>query len=193
MNKRSIIFATISILMLALYLPLNRPFGETHSFEHVIDGYIPLLTIFVIPYISYYFFLIFTFMFFLKRKNSKILETTSIALIIVTSAAYLFYFFYQNSIQRPMINPQNIFDQIYLWINSQVAPFNAFPSLHVAVSLICLMGIKVLKTKWFPYIGVWVLLIILSTVFTKQHYFLDVVGGLILAVISFALTKKILK
>jgi membrane-associated phospholipid phosphatase len=90
-----------------------------------------------------------------------------------------------------LIEPRNIFDQTYLWINSQVAPFNAFPSLHVAVSLICLLGIKTLKTKRFHYICIWVFLIILSTVFTKQHYFLDVFGGLGLAFISFTLAKKV--
>jgi membrane-associated phospholipid phosphatase len=40
---------------------------------------------------------------------------------------------------------------------------------------------------------VWSVLIIISTVLTKQHYFLDVLGGLVLAFLSFKVAEIIIK
>ena len=111
--------------------------------------------------------------------------------------AYLFYILFQNSVQRPEIISQTFYDALYLFINQQVPPYNAFPSLHVAVSAIICYGFYLLKVKFTKLITMWTILIVISTVLTKQHYFLDILGGLLLAFLSVklvtALNKRMLQ
>ena len=71
---------------------------------------------------------------------------------------------------------------------------NLFPSYHCLLSLYCYLGIWRSKeiSKWFKiYSIVEVIVICLSTVFTKQHYVLDVFGGLSIALISYLLIEFI--
>lgn len=70
--------------------------------------------------------------------------------------------------------------------------YNLLPSLHCALSLYCYLGIH--RQKEIPLalrisILVIVILIVLSTVFTKQHYILDVIAGLGITAIIFAVVQ----
>jgi membrane-associated phospholipid phosphatase len=68
-------------------------------------------------------------------------------------------------------------------------PYGNFPSMHVGLS------VPVVAANFMvagPVIGsitlVWAVLIALSTLFTKQHYILDVLAGVVGGVLIFALT-----
>jgi membrane-associated phospholipid phosphatase len=192
-NNKLLIQLTVPAVLLILYLPFNRPYGEIHSFYHPLDDTVPLLTIFVIPYISYYLLLIYATLFFVKKQNHKVTSLIANSLTCAIILAYLFYFFYQNSVERPYILEKSMFDQIYTFINYHVAPYNAFPSLHVAVSAIIWYGFYLLKSSHIKLQTLWILLIIISTVFTKQHYVLDIIGGIFLAVGSIAMIHRLSK
>jgi membrane-associated phospholipid phosphatase len=60
-------------------------------------------------------------------------------------------------------------------------PANAAPSLHV--SLTCLLGLALIRDypKWWPVTVVCVILVWLATLFTRQHYLIDVISGVFLA------------
>ena len=184
MDKFLWILLSVTLILFSLYLPINSSSGFVLSFKTPIDDLIPLWSPFLLIYISYFGFVVFTY-FYLVKKRIQILKVTLLALIIACIAAYLFYLFFQNGVERPVIKSRNVYDIFYTWINSWVAPYNAFPSLHVAISTICAISYFQIKSvlKWLML--VWVILIIASTVLTKQHYFLDVVSGLVLGVLSF--------
>ena len=72
--------------------------------------------------------------------------------------------------------------------------FNLFPSYHCLISLYCYLGIRKQPeiAKGFKiYSGVMVILICLSTVFTKQHYFIDIVGGISISLSCYLIIKQI--
>ena len=60
-------------------------------------------------------------------------------------------------------------------------PFNDFPSLHTALSTILALHWRRLDARLGTLATIWVTLIVLSTVFIKQHYVPDLVAGLLLA------------
>lgn len=193
MDKLFWILLSITLTLFILYLPINSSFGPTFNFKIWVDDFIPLWTPFLLVYISYFIFLIFTFIYFVRKKLYLALKINLLAIIISCMAAYLFYLFFQNGVDRPVIEIDNVFDFFYTWVNSWVAPYNAFPSLHVAISTICAISFWKLKSKVFKPILVWAVLIIASTVLTKQHYFLDVLSGLILGILSFKVANAFLK
>ncbi len=194
MDKKGYILVIITLLLFALYLPLDVVRPSLYNFKTPIDDTIPIMTIFVIFYLSYFVFLAFTLIYFAKKAGSKIINQTLLAIIISCLTAYAFFLLFQNKVERPVLPViEDIFDQTYLWLNANVPPYNGFPSLHVAISTICLMAYFKIKSGLKNWVALWVVLIILSTLYTKQHYFLDVIAGLILGPACFYLSKKILK
>ncbi len=70
---------------------------------------------------------------------------------------------------------------------------NLLPSLHCLASTVCYLSVR--KHPEFPggirvYTFIGALLICLSTVFTKQHYIIDVIAGITLAVIVYYLISR---
>jgi membrane-associated phospholipid phosphatase len=69
---------------------------------------------------------------------------------------------------------------------------NLFPSIHCLVSWFCFIGIR--KSKKIPlwykvFSCIFAILVCASTQFTKQHYLIDVVGGILIAELCFYLTN----
>ena len=72
--------------------------------------------------------------------------------------------------------------------------FNLFPSYHCLISLYCYLGIRKREevSKGVRiYSLVMTILICLSTVFTKQHYVLDILGGLGISIVCYAVVQKL--
>lgn len=191
MDRVTKVLLLIVLVLFGLYLPTNIPRGKVLEFKTKVDDLIPLWTPFVVIYLSYFVFLGLSLIYFIRVGVYKTLRAALLGITISCLVAYLFYFFFQNRIDRPGILNNNIFDFAYSKLNELVAPFNAFPSLHVAISVVCALAYSKIKSKYFPAVLIWVILIIASTVLTKQHYFLDVISGLLLGLVSFRISVKI--
>lgn len=61
-------------------------------------------------------------------------------------------------------------------------PINCAPSLHVSLAYQIALGFLKDQKRYFPLVFSWATLLALSTLTTKQHYFLDVILGGALAV-----------
>jgi membrane-associated phospholipid phosphatase len=66
------------------------------------------------------------------------------------------------------------------------AATSCMPSLHVADSVLAPLLIRRERPKAFPWLLAWGALIAVSTLTTKQHYLLDVVAGVGLAMVAAA-------
>jgi hypothetical protein len=73
----------------------------------------------------------------------------------------------------------------FRWLELVDLPYNQFPSLHVAYCLILWLALRpVCQGGMRILLAAWLLLVAASTVFTWQHYLLDVCGGLALGAAS---------
>jgi membrane-associated phospholipid phosphatase len=76
------------------------------------------------------------------------------------------------------------------WLLYLVDPeVNAFPSLHVANACLAAAALYPERGAWRLIAPVWAGAIILSTLTTKQHYAIDVVGGVALAALCYGLVR----
>ena len=189
MNKKSFIYSVLALILFALYLPIDSPKGHIYSFKTFIDDLIPLWTPSVAIYISYFIFLLITWFYFFKSGRPIISNTILLSVIFACILSYAFYFAFQNIVIGPKIEVKNIFDSVYMWMHFNIPPYNAFPSLHVAISLICSAGYFAIKSKYKLAMAIWALLIILSTLLAKQHYFLDAIGGAFVAAVSYGASR----
>ena len=64
-------------------------------------------------------------------------------------------------------------------------PANCCPSLHVSAVILLSFIFLSDKRNLFPYYFAWAVAITISTLTTKQHYFIDVVGGLTTAILFY--------
>src|SRR3989338_8930539 len=144
-----------------------------------LDSFIPFVSYFIVPYALYP--VIVGLSFYLYWKDYKKYKTMALSIATVLFISVIIYFAFQTQITRQEIQPQNIFDDLVLFVYSLDQPVNALPSLHVSLPTLATLFIFLRNRKLALYVAPVTILIILSTVFIKQHAVLDVFAGLILA------------
>lgn len=85
---------------------------------------------------------------------------------------------------RPVITDNDIFSWIMRFLYYVDAPSNLFPSIHCLASWFCFIGIR--KSKKIPlwykaFSCIFAIMVCMSTQFTKQHYLIDIAGGILIA------------
>lgn len=94
---------------------------------------------------------------------------------------------------RPEITGNGLMELAMDFIYLMDAPYNLFPSIHCLASMMCYLGIRKCESipKWYRMLTlIFVILIFASTQFTKQHYIVDVAGGIAVALICFAISMR---
>jgi len=59
------------------------------------------------------------------------------------------------------------------------SPRNCFPSMHVGLTAVATWSLRRRGPWTFSLFGLWSLAIFVSTLTTKQHYFIDIIGGFV--------------
>ena len=120
------------------------------------------------------------------------LRVLSLRLLLATVLAALVFVLWplQFSGQRPLVDaliPAALFRAL-AWVD---APYNQFPSLHVAFCVLLWAPLRdLLAAPWArALLGGWLLLTALSTLFTYQHHVLDVVGGVLLGLVCLRVVR----
>jgi len=157
------------------YIILNKRKSK-YYWKIKFDDSIPFIPIFIIPYIGYFFYIIATIIYL---WNTKYINVFFVTYIISYVLAGLFWFFIPNGVKRPTITKKDIFSKIVALIYKYDDDTNGFPSAHIFASLICSYFLAVAFPEHLVLILLATFLISISTVFVKQHYVLDILGGLI--------------
>lgn len=156
-----------------------------------LDKEIPFVSLFVFPYVYWYIFIIVGLIFLLSKDRKEYLRAL-MAIYIGMCICFAFYYLYPVEISRPVVENNTIPNKLVNIIYKNDRPFNCFPSIHVLNTYIIMRFTKIKDNKyWFYYTNIIGILIILSTLFIKQHFILDGVVAIILAEIVILVVKKI--
>jgi membrane-associated phospholipid phosphatase len=168
----------------------------------VIDDLIPIIPVFAVFYLfSYVFWICGPIAASLTKKRNFI------NYIVGLSAAYVMGFLFfvfaptymdraSEGLMEQAMKPgffNGLLATIYAADGSNLA-FNLFPSYHCLISLYCYLGVRKqpeISRGFRAYSLIMTILICLSTVFTKQHYFIDIVGGLVISIICYNIINRI--
>lgn len=185
-----IVLAVSLYLVNLIYALLNHGPAVLHL-KSALDDIIPLVPIFVIPYVSLEPLTYLTLVIFLLF-NTRIFKSASLSLITALLVSYVFYIFLQSEMIRPALVGTDTLTQMIRGVYVSDNPYNCFPSLHTSLSTI--LAIHWLKAERRIGIGfaIWTALIVASTVFVKQHYVADIISGLALAFSTSWLYMKLL-
>ncbi|NOR88065.1 MAG: phosphatase PAP2 family protein, partial [Bacteroidales bacterium] len=139
-------------------------------------------------YFSFYVLILaFTLYVFFHKK-----EYFKQAVFQLSASLYIFYFLFilfpSAGPQFYFSSPENILPEAYFFEHimryiqdAAEQPTGAFPSSHVGISVIILMLSRKNTPVFFKMAWPFVMLVILSTVYIKAHYAIDVIGGLLIA------------
>ena len=160
--------------------------------ETAFDRMIPLIPSFIIIY--FLAFLQWFICYFLLAKEDKSLcYRFCAANIIAQFISMLFFILWPQEMIRPEV-PGNDFCSAIIKLLYSLDPRgnNLFPSLHCIESWLCFRAsLKIKKVgKWYPWFTFFfTVLVFASTVLVKQHYVLDIPGGVLVMELAFFLTK----
>ena len=189
------VYAVFSFTVFRFLEKTIRNPGSYHLIYCPLDRYIPFNEYFVVFYFSWFVFMFLSFGFFtainrdVQEYNRFLLYLfTGMTIFLILSAVY------PNGLNiRPDVLPNNnIFSRMVATLYRTDTPTNVFPSIHVYNSLSAALAVnncKALRKYRGLRIGTFVLafLIILSTMFLKQHSVYDVAGGIFMSIIFYRL------
>lgn len=167
-----------------------------------IDDAIPVIPVFAVIYLfSYVFWICGPVAVSLTKKRNFINYIVGLSLAYIIG--FLIFIFMPTYMDRAAEGIMDIAKQpglfnrmlgvIYGADGSNLA-FNLFPSYHCLISLYCYLGVRKqpeISKGFRAYSLIMTLLICLSTVFTKQHYFIDIIGGLSISILCYILVGRL--
>lgn len=167
---------------------------EVNLVGNYIDSKIPFVPQFIYAYISWYLMLFIVPYIFFKYNPKSFNNYYVITFICITIVAFI-YFLYPTTMNRADIVPSNISELLVNIIYKIDTPvLNCFPSMHCLISFIFIyitLSETTLNNKVKFIIVIWAALVILSTLFVKQHVVVDMVSAFIISFVAFIMVKKI--
>lgn len=164
-----------------------------HIIHTAFDEKIPFIEFFVIPYLLWFGFITFALLYFFFTDRNDFYRMTAFLITGMTVFLIISTLYPNGQILRPTEFPRdNIFIDLVKDLYLGDTPTNIFPSIHAYNSIgvhLAVRNSKRLNGKKFAQYGSFVLsvLIILSTMFLKQHSVIDVIGAIALAVPAYHL------
>lgn len=168
-----------------------------HIIHTKFDDYIPFCEYFIIPYVLWYLYVAGTVLYLgLTDKSGKEYHRFIINMILGMVIFVIVSFLYPNGQDlRPVFASDNIFKWLVNVLYAIDTPTNILPSLHVYASVACDIALcqnSKFKThpswRWMSH--VLTIIIILSTVFLKQHSIVDIITALILNLVFYLLVYR---
>jgi membrane-associated phospholipid phosphatase len=118
--------------------------------------------------------------------EQELIRRTVLAWIFTWLVAYVVFLAYPTIGSRPAaVEGDGFLPWMLRAIYASDAPYNCLPSLHVAQCFLAAFAASRVHRGVGLAAAVWALGVGLSTLFTKQHYVLDVVSGFALATVAY--------
>jgi membrane-associated phospholipid phosphatase len=180
-KHKNVFILVVLLLVFCIYFLLNIPHGSVYILRTSLDEQIPRIPIFSIPYLAF-FPLLFGVVLYSWFKN-KLFRQLAISIIIVCLSAFCVYIFFQTYVPREPIVENDFFSGLLRFIYSYDQPYNALPSLHAALSTVVAVYFVCSKSRWAWAFVAMAILIVISTLFTKQHFIADAISGVALGLV----------
>lgn len=190
--KPILISLCLIIFQSLIYLISKQIQGTPNIIGGVIDNKIPFIVYFIIPYVIWYLML-FIVPYILYKKDKNIFTKYILSYIIITIISNIIFIIYPTTVLRENLNGTNIFYIITKFIYQIDTPaLNCFPSLHCGISMLWILFITNIKKANKIKISIIIIsiLIMLSTLFIKQHVFIDLISGNIIAILIYLFINK---
>lgn len=192
LNVMNIVLIALALIQYFLLTALNFQSDNYISMKISLDNSIQRIPVFIIFYISTYLILIFLAILIAFKASRTDFTLFLFSILILWSFVNFFHAFIPvNNIMRPEIKSEGFFFDSLKSLYQSVKPFNTFPSWHAATAALCAIVYFKLKFRRFVLFLILCVLIFLSPVFLKMTYTADILGGALIAFLSYFLASKV--
>ncbi len=113
------------------------------------------------------------------------------AMLLATVLASIVFMVMPTYVERPISPTDGLTGAAWMMLYGVDTRFNCFPSLHAALAV--LAGIALWRRGWRVLAITWPVLIIISTLTTRQHVTWDVLAGFVLAAVVWIITPRLIR
>lgn len=178
----------------AVYFGARVIAGGWHHYnmESSLDKMVPFWSPAVVIYLGCYLFWAVNYILIARQDKRSVCQffwSDFLAHVI----CFIIFLAFPTTNVRPVVRPDGLWNQLMLWVFSIDAADNLFPSIHCLVSWFCFIGIRKRQEipKWYRIFScVMALMVCASTLFTRQHVIMDVLGGVLLAEFCYYIGKR---
>jgi membrane-associated phospholipid phosphatase len=182
------LFATTLVSLAPLYFVIGQLTRSwpTYTPDLVLDRALPLRPAWMLVYGSLY---VFAFLLpLLVVRQQELVRRAMQAYVMVMIVSYVGFLLYPTAAPRPAEVPGEDFSAWALRLAYSIDPSHGcFPSLHVAYSFVSALTCYRVHRGVGVCAGLWAALIGVSTLYTKQHYIVDVIAGALAASAAYVL------
>ena len=159
-----------------------------HYINIALDEKIPFIPNFIYIYNTFYPFIFIAFLYLFRHDEKKYIKGI-ISGIIGFIICDIIYLYYPTIMLRPYIPKTNYLTNLILKITYffDTPAVNCFPSIHCLFCfqiIFSFLKTKEIKIKYKIFFITYSLLVIISTILVKQHYFFDIIGALLVCIIA---------
>ena len=178
----TVFLTVVAVVVSTWYDGLNH--GPSVFSSHTpIDDLIPLVPLFVVPYVTLRPLLYASALAFLAVR-AAVLRSAAVSMTAIFLVSYAFYVLSQTYMVRPDVTGSDLLSAMLRDVYASDQPYNDFPSLHASLStMIAVHWLRADRRVGTP-IALWAALVAISTVFVKQHYLPDLIAGAVLGAVA---------
>ena len=188
--QHGLVITIYALIYLLLFQYLEqRPIYQYHVIHTVFDDYIPFCEYFIIPYLLWFPYMFCAVAYFIfwndnKREYYQLTKNLCMGMTIFLIVSFIYP---NGQMLRPVtFEHDNMFVHMVQWLYASDTPTNILPSIHVFNSLAihrAITSCQRLQNHRGIRMASWILtlLIVLSTMFLKQHSVVDVCLGVTMA------------
>jgi len=186
MSRRRLLWLIIILIVLGLYFPVNQLAHGGVQLSLPIDKLIPLYPPAIIPYLLGDILFIGFPIWAALRVKPREFEAYAVSILFATLVSYFAYLIFPTFVIRPDISSTDMFSKVLVILYQTDKAYNAAPSGHTFYSVLSCLYLSRWKPNYRPIWIVVTLVILASALLTKQHYVMDIVFGLALAILAYA-------
>ncbi len=149
---------------------------QHYSLKLPVDDKIPFLPVFALPYFSAY---VLGNAGYIVLLTHAVFPKVFLGYLLLFLAGLTSYYLFPCRVERQEVLAGDRFStRLLARFQRRLKPYNSFPSMHVAYCLFSALMILAYGPPWLvaACLG-WAGLVAVATLFTKQHYLLDVLAG----------------
>jgi membrane-associated phospholipid phosphatase len=167
-----------------IYLPTSSWFSGGVQPKLSIDIF-PLWPVWVIPYVLCYPLWVAGFAWAAFKMNDRMFRAFALAFLVTCSVSIVIFFVYPTYVPATTLHGNGLFIFLLRFLHEGTGRYNALPSGHIYITAL----LTFFYSLWYPrYRSLWILILVIvsfSTLFTLQHYILDIVTGLGVAALGY--------
>ena len=182
--NRRVLFVILVCCIQMIYVPTSNRVAGGIEPRLSIDVF-PIWPIWVLPYVLCYILWLCSIIWIILKMEDRLIRSFLAACMLSFAFGTTTFIFFPTYVTPGVLEGNDIFTLLLRIIHENSGRYDAFPSSHIYITTL----LTLFFSRWYPRQKLlWFLILVIvsfSTLFTGQHYILDVLGGYIVALAGY--------